>query len=97
MQPKEIENKMREFLNRELGGEYYQCVISFTDGKPDPENPTSMKIGVVAISNANPSTAPFAAMHGLMKALRMHFRNIHAGLYGGDMKQEDDGMPERFY
>ncbi|MBU0586645.1 hypothetical protein KJ780_03965 [Candidatus Micrarchaeota archaeon] len=98
MEPKELEEKLRNFLSQELSGQYYQCVLAFTDGKQDPVNPIGIKVGVVAVSNANPNTAPFSVLHGMLKALRMHIRNIHTGLYGGDMKQEgEEGLPERYY
>lgn len=97
MDPKEFERKLRAFFESELPGEYYQCMITHTDGKHDPKNPASIRINMVAVSNANPMNTPFALFHGLMKTMEVQARNIFVNIYGGELKPEQKEGPQEPY
>ena len=97
MNPKELESKLRDFFSKELPGNHYQCVLTYSDGKPNPSNPQSITLNTVIIGNANPANTPFAIFHGLMRTMELQVRNLIVGIYGGEIKPEDKGKPPSYY
>ena len=97
MDSKELENKLKEFLKVELPGKYYQCVLTYSDGKPNPSNHQSITLNTVMVGNANPSNTPFAIFHGLMRTMELQVRNLIVSIYGGEIKPEEKEKPPNYY
>ena len=97
MEPKDVEMKLRAFLDSELSGEYYQCVLTFTSGKPVQKSQSGIMISTVLASNANPANTSFAVFHGIMKTMELQVKNMIVGTYGGEIKPETVEQPQNYY
>ncbi|MFA5077421.1 MAG: hypothetical protein WC488_03265 [Candidatus Micrarchaeia archaeon] len=97
MNPKELEDKLRNFFAKELHGNFYQCVLTYSDGKPNPSNQQSITLNTVMVGNANPSNTPFAIFHGLMRTMELQVRSLIVSIYGGEIKPEVKEKPPNYY
>ncbi len=80
----EIQKRIQEFLNREIGNEYV-CSVSYIEKKPSA-NDQQMRFSNMIVSNMSPMTTPFSVYHGCMKALETNFKNFLVSLYGPEMR-----------
>lgn len=82
----EMQKKLQEFLNREIGSEYL-CILSYVDKKPDASSP-EMRFSNVVASNASPHSTPFAVYHNLLKGMEQQIRSILTANYGGELRMD---------